>query len=188
MGNEIESHPLKPFLPENAKILMLGSFPPPKARWSMEWFYPNFQNDMWRIWGYIAYGDKNHFIVDGEKRFNKDALEDFCRQQGIALYDTATRVVRLKGNASDNFLQIVEPTDLAALLSKLPQCRHIVATGQKSAETLQSILGVPAPAVGESVAARFADRDIQFWRMPSSSRAYPRPVEWKAQFYRKLVE
>jgi G:T/U-mismatch repair DNA glycosylase len=37
-----EKHPLQPFLPQNAKILMLGSFPPPKARWSMEFFYPNW--------------------------------------------------------------------------------------------------------------------------------------------------
>ncbi|MBQ4206366.1 MAG: uracil-DNA glycosylase family protein, partial [Bacteroidales bacterium] len=26
----IEYHPLKPFLPANAKVLFLGSFPPPK--------------------------------------------------------------------------------------------------------------------------------------------------------------
>ena len=37
----IEEHPLEPFLPVNAKLLMLGSFPPQKKRWSMEFFYPN---------------------------------------------------------------------------------------------------------------------------------------------------
>ena len=42
----IEEHPLEPFLPANAKLLMLGSFPPQKKRWSMEFFYPNLQNDM----------------------------------------------------------------------------------------------------------------------------------------------
>lgn len=46
MSSTTERHPLQPFLPANAKILMLGSFPPPKARWSMEFFYPN--------WIYIA--------------------------------------------------------------------------------------------------------------------------------------
>jgi hypothetical protein len=39
----IEEHPLEPFLPVNAKLLMLGSFPPQKKRWSMEFFYPNLQ-------------------------------------------------------------------------------------------------------------------------------------------------
>ena len=42
-------HPLEPFVPDGARVLLLGSFPPPHARWSMEFFYPNFQNDMWRI-------------------------------------------------------------------------------------------------------------------------------------------
>jgi len=37
----VERHPLEPFLPGNARLLMLGSFPPPRKRWSMEFFYPN---------------------------------------------------------------------------------------------------------------------------------------------------
>ena len=53
-----ERHPLEPFLPDNARLLMLGSFPPKRIRWSMEFFYPNLQNDMWRIVGYLATGDK----------------------------------------------------------------------------------------------------------------------------------
>ena len=39
----VEHHPLEPFLPENAVLLMLGSFPPQKKRWSMDFFYPNLQ-------------------------------------------------------------------------------------------------------------------------------------------------
>ena len=52
---EIESHPFEPFLPENAKVLMLGSFPPPETRWSMKFYYPNKTNDMWRIMGLVFY-------------------------------------------------------------------------------------------------------------------------------------
>ena len=54
----IEEHPLEPFLPANAVLLMLGSFPPQKKRWSMDFFYPNLQNDMWRIVGLIFFQDK----------------------------------------------------------------------------------------------------------------------------------
>ena len=59
---EIETHPLKPFLPQNAKLLMLGSFPPPKTRWKMDFYYPNFQNDMWKIFGLCFFQDKNYFL------------------------------------------------------------------------------------------------------------------------------
>lgn len=181
-----ELHPLKPFMPEGARILMLGSFPPQKARWSMDFFYPNFQNDMWRIMGYIFTGDKNHFVVEGEKRFDRARIEAFCNSQGLALYDTAEEVIRLKNNASDNFLQIVRPTDIAAMLGRMPQCRTIVVTGQKAADTLQAATGSAPLEVGRSVEVDFAGRRLTLWRMPSSSRAYPRPVEWKAEHYRKI--
>ena len=31
-------------------------------------------------------------------------------------------------------------------------------------------------------------REIRFWRMPSTSRAYPLPLEKKAEAYRKLFK
>ena len=181
-----ELHPLEPFLPGNARSLMLGSFPPKRIRWSMEFFYPNLQNDMWRIVGYLATGDKQHFLLPGGRRFDRGRIEAFCRERGIALYDTAVEVVRLKDNASDNFLQVVREVDLAALLARIPACRAIVTTGQKATDTLRALTGCDSPAVGESVAVRYAGRDLRLWRMPSSSRAYPRPVEWKAEFYRRV--
>ena len=183
-----ELHPLEPFLPANARILMLGSFPPKRIRWSMDFFYPNLQNDMWRIVGYLAAGDKSHFLMPGGRKFDKERIEAFCRERGIALYDTAVEVIRLKDNASDNFLQVVREVDLAALLARIHHCRTLVTTGQKATDTLRAITGCGEPAVGESVAFEYAGRSMRLWRMPSSSRAYPRPVEWKAGFYRKVFE
>ena len=183
-----ELHPLEPFLPANARILMLGSFPPKRIRWSMDFFYPNLQNDMWRIVGYLAAGDKSHFLMPGGRKFDKERIEAFCRERGIALYDTAVEVIRLKDNASDNFLQVVREVNLAALLARIPHCRTLVTTGQKATDTLRAITGCGEPAVGESVAFEYAGRSMRLWRMPSSSRAYPRPVEWKAGFYRKVFE
>lgn len=113
----IEVHPLEPFLPANARMLFLGSFPPPRVRWSMDFFYPNWINDFWRIQGLIHFGDRHHFEVEGEKRFDKEKIVEHCREKGIALFDTARKVCRLKGNADDNFLEIVEGTDVLELCS-----------------------------------------------------------------------
>ena len=41
----LESHPFEPWLPGNARLLMLGTFPPAEKRWCMPWYYPNFQNE-----------------------------------------------------------------------------------------------------------------------------------------------
>lgn len=185
----VERHPLEPFLPENARLLMLGSFPPPRRRWSMEFFYPNLQNDMWRIFGYLFFGERNHFLTPDGKAFDRERLEEFLRRKGVALYDTACEVIRLKGNASDNFLQVVRETDVAAMLQQLPQCRAIVTTGQKAAETLCRKLGVAAvPEVCGSQPFTLDGRQLRLWRMPSSSRAYPRPLEWKAACYARMFD
>ena len=185
----VEHHPLEPFLPENARLLMLGSFPPPRRRWSMEFFYPNLQNDMWRIFGYLFFGERNHFLTPDGKAFDRERLEEFLRRKGVALYDTACEVIRLKGNASDNFLQVVRETDVAAMLRQLPQCRAIVTTGQKAAETLCRKLGVAAvPEVDGSQPFTLDGRQLRLWRMPSSSRAYPRPLEWKAACYARMFD
>ena len=146
----IEEHPLEPFLPANAKLLMLGSFPPQKKRWSMDFFYPNLQNDMWRIFGLLFFDDKEHFLLPSKKAFNKEYLIEFLTEKGIALYDTATSVRRLQDNASDKFLEVVEPTNIRLLLKQLPQCQAIVTTGQKATDIIRNQIEVDEPKVGES--------------------------------------
>lgn len=184
----IEKHPLEPFLPKNAKILMLGSFPPSQARWSMEFFYPNWINDMWRLMGYIFYNDKHFFEIKGEKRFNKDAIVEFCTQKGIALYDTACEVVRLKGNASDKFLEVVTPTDIMALLEHIQHCTAIVTTGEKATNVITETFECEKPKVGEMTPIKAGDKELHFWRMPSSSRAYPLALEKKAEHYNEMLQ
>ena len=180
-----ERHPLTPFLPPHARLLLLGSFPPPKKRWSMEFFYPNLQNDMWRIIGYLATGDRAHFLAPNG-RFDRERIIAFCTERGIALYDSAVEVIRLKENASDEFLKVVQEVDLSALLEVIPSCCDLVTTGGKATEIVCSITGCTAPKVGEAVTCDYANRTLRIWRMPSSSRAFPRSVEWKADFYRKV--
>ena len=182
----VERHPLVPFLPENARVLMLGSFPPKRERWCMDFFYPNWQNDMWRIMGLVFHDDKDHFADVPHRRFVQERIEAFLREKGIALYDTATAVRRLKDNASDKFLEVVEPTDLPALFEHVPQCCAVVATGQKAVETFCAVMEVEPPRVGGLTPFTHAGRQMRFYRMPSSSRAYPLALSDKAAAYASL--
>lgn len=189
----VEKHPLEPFLPEGARILMLGSFPPKKERWSMEFFYPNFINDMWRIFGHLFFHDKEHFIADGAdckkaRRFDKEKCITFAAGKGIAMYDTACEVRRLKDNASDKFLEVVTATDLEAILKVIPDCQAIVTTGQKAMDTITGRFGCEEPSVGTYTVIKINGKEVRLWRMPSSSRAYPLPLEKKAESYRIMFE
>ena len=187
----VEYHPLRPFLPENAKVLFLGSFPPQRKRWCMDFYYPNFINDHWRIEGQVFFNDKNHFVDPNDKRFKIDEIVAFCQQKGLAFFDTSTAIRRLQDNASDKFLEVVEPTDIRALVGKLPHLRAIVTTGEKATETICASLQIPViPKVNTYVDIpglyNFDGNQILLWRLPSSSRAYPLSFDKKVEAYRLM--
>ena len=189
--SDVEWHPLKPFLPENAKVLFLGSFPPQRKRWCMDFFYPNWINDHWRIEGEVFFGDKNRFVDESSKTFLLDDIVSFLSNKGIALFDTATAVRRLQNNASDKFLEVVVPTNIDSLLASIPHCRAIVTTGEKATVTLCEKYGIKEmPKVGAYVGipGRFnADGEqLILYRLPSSSRAYPLAFAKKVEAYRKM--
>ena len=94
--SDVEQHPLEPFMPEGARLLMLGSFPPARRRWCMDFFYPNFINDMWRIFGIVFFNDKEHFVDRAGGTFRRDDIVEFLTGKGIALYDTACAVRRTR--------------------------------------------------------------------------------------------
>ena len=185
-SHDIERHPWEPFAPENSRILFLGSFPPPRKRWTMEFYYPNRQNDFWKIMGDIFFDDATYFILKEEKAFNLPLITHVMREKGIALYDTAIEVRRLKGNASDNFLQIIKASDIATLLNNMPHCNTIAVTGEKSAQTVLVPYDIATPAIGNSV--EIPQIGVRLFRMPSTSRAYPIALDKKAAYYRELFK
>ena len=183
---ETEHHPLRPFLPACARLLMLGSFPPQRKRWSMDFFYPNVQNDMWRIFGHVFFGDRERFVLTERRAFDKAHIISFLTEKGIALYDTASAVRRLQDNASDKYLEVAEATDIRRLLALIPQCRAVVTTGQKATDTFRLQIEADEPPVGGSAPFTLDGRSYHLYRMPSSSRAYPMKLEKKAEAYRKM--
>ena len=184
----IETHPFEPFLPRDAKLLMLGTFPPAPRRWSMSWYYPNFINDMWRIFGYLFFADRLHFVDEAHKTFRLDDLKAFLARKGVALSDTALRIRRTKGTASDKDLEIVEPADLDGMLQALPECKAVLAAGQLATKVFTDHYGIDARKMkmGEYKEFSFEQRTLRLYRQPSSSRAYPMKVEKKAEYYEKM--
>lgn len=191
--NPIETHPLAPFFPPGAKVLICGTFPPQQKRWSMHFYYPNYINDFWRIIGIIFRGDKDAFVDVAGKTFYLDEIKKLLSDVGIAMSDTGKEVIRTRDNASDKFLEIVTPINIKEALEKLPQCRGIVTTGEKAASVIASQTGSEIPKTGEYVeiknpASNAVHSVIRHWRMPSTSRAYPLPLVKKADAYKKMFE
>jgi len=190
---ECEWHPLRPFLPEGVKVLFLGSFPPQRKRWCVDFYYPNFINDHWRIEGEVFYDDKMHFVDEANKSFRLPQIIEHCQQRGIGFFDTSMAVRRLRDNASDKFLEVVVPTDIPKLIAHSPQLRAIVVTGEKAAQTIVEALGgKQIPAVNASLTlpnlCNAAGQPLELYRLPSSSRAYPLAFDKKAAAYRQMFD
>lgn len=187
----METHPLQPFLPRGARLLMCGTFPPSRSRWSMEFYYPNFINDMWRIFGLLYFGDKDHLVDKDNKTFRESEIKQLLTEHHIALSDTGREVVRTRGNASDKYLDIRRHIDLAEMLSELPEVTAVATTGEKAASIIAGITNTEVPKTGEYVdcelECRGRVRIFRHWRMPSSSRAYPMKLEIKAEAYGRML-
>ena len=186
----IETRPFPPFLPPQATVMLMGTFPPAGEKRSMEFHYPNFQNDMWRVYGLVFFNDAAHFQKPSEKAFDADKIKAFLTERGIASCPTVYKAIREHGNASDKFLKVVEPVDLQDVLSQMPDCRRIATTGGKATEILLGIQGggIKMPKTGETVPFPYAGRELTLTRLPSTSRAYPLSLQKKAAAYRAFFQ
>lgn len=190
---KIERHPFTPFLPEGCKLVMCGTFPPKIEKWSMDFFYPNFQNDMWRIYGIIFFQDKDHFFNKEEKKVDKQGIQKMLSEYKIGVGETATEVVRTKDNASDKFLEIVTPVNLSKLFQNAPSLEIIVTTGEKAASVISSLTNTEIPKMGEHIQCTVvledgSQREFIHWRCPSTSRAFPMTLEKKTWYYSEMLK
>lgn len=193
----VETHPFAPVLPENATVMMMGTFPPTEDKWAMPFHYPNFYNDMWRIYGRVFFENAEYFQVAGEKRFDPERIVEFMHERGIASCPTVRQAVREQGNAADKHLTVVTPVDLAAVLKKVPQVTTIFTTGGKATEILLELANkgmgegkqkIKMPKTNEKIDFPFGSKVLQLCRLPSSSRAYPLSLDKKVAAYRDFFE
>ena len=153
------------------------------------------------VYGYTdGETNKDWVIVEEQARVVRFIFDEFLlgkssykisnelNEKGIALFDTASSIRRLQDNASDKFLEVVEATDVTALLRQLPECKAIVTTGQKATDTLRQQFNVEEPKVGDYSEFIFEGRAMRLYRMPSSSRAYPLALDKKATAYRIMYQ
>lgn len=184
----IERHPWAPYIPANARMLIMGTFPPAPHRWCMNFYYPNPTNDFWKMMGLVFYGDPTALYNPEQRTYDLEEIKMLLNREGIALHDTCQRIRRLKGNASDKFLEVVEPVNLAELLKMMPECDTLVTTGEKAAQVLASLINSEVPKVGEWTYGECEplNRHLKIWRMPSTSRAYPLALAKKAAYYARL--
>lgn len=198
----VETHPFAPVLPPNATVMMMGTFPPTADKWAMSFHYPNFYNDMWRIYGRVFFDDADYFRVGDEKRFDPERIRSFMFERGIASCPTVKQAIRETGNASDKNLTVVTRVDLDNILPQVPHVKTLFTTGGKATEVLMSLLAAPPtkskyPKTNQSMHYPYewqndnqttAVNDLTLYRMPSTSRAYPLALDKKVAAYKAFFK
>ena len=105
--NGIEIHPFKPFVPENANKLILGSFPGREqtqhTQNENDWFYGSKRNQFWHIISHVY--DTPLLTIDDKQTLFKN--------NGIATTDIFFKVRRTENNNLDNNLRVIEYNEAA---------------------------------------------------------------------------
>jgi len=145
---DILFHPYEPFLPENAALLMVGSFPPlslvekrafgPK---DLSFYYGSSRNQMWRIFERLFqtpllsdYADETR-----DKTRSLKAIQKSLNEHHIAVCDIIKTCRRSQADSGDQHLVILEAWNIPAFLKKRPSIQKIFFTGGKAEElTLHS--------------------------------------------------
>ena len=120
MKSEI-AHPFPPLYDENARVLILGSFPSVKSREQM-FFYGHPQNRFWRVMAAVLGSETPQSIP--EKRA-------MLLSHSIALWDSIARC-EIEGS-SDASITGVVPNDLTPIFAAA-DIRQVFCNGRKSHE------------------------------------------------------
>ena len=136
MVHERLAHPFEPVWDENARILILGSFPSVRSR-ENGFYYGHPQNRFWPLLARL-YGE----AVPADARERRA----FVLGHGVALWDSIESC-RISGS-SDAAIRDARPNDIAWLLQRT-NITHIFCNGQQSFRIFQRFCAssCPLPAV-----------------------------------------
>ena len=118
----METHPFGPFFPNDAKVLIVGTFP---SLSHQGFYYTSPSNLMWPIFEKIF----NTTLSCGVN-WDICAIKYLCEQKGIALCDIGLLIERKEESSEDENLIFLQELDLKKMLSKyLPKCTTVLCTG-----------------------------------------------------------
>ncbi|RDW19983.1 DNA-deoxyinosine glycosylase [Oceanobacillus chungangensis] len=157
MNNKLISFP--PVLPQNPKVLILGSMPG-KVSLEKQEYYGNPRNHFWPI----IFELLNESPVDDYR--GKIAI---AKRHGLALWDSIGSCYR-QGSLDTNIVD-EEPNDILAILEEYPSIRLIACNGTKSYTTFKKNFNLTAYP------------DVNVIKLPSTS---PIPGKYTKSFTGKV--
>ena len=120
----IEYHPWNHFIPENARTLIIGTFPTALRNWSFDFFYPNKRNLLWKI-----LADINGTAIINESGENAvSERKAILTSLRVGVTDMGKCIERNGGSSLDEQLCLKEAMDILALLESNPTIKRLILT------------------------------------------------------------
>jgi hypoxanthine-DNA glycosylase len=152
---------LPPVVTSNTSLLILGSLPGDVSL-AAERYYAHPQNQFWQLLGSAI----------GESLADLDYVDRLTRLQsrGVGLWDTVASAVR--PGSLDGSMRAVAANPLLTLIADLPLLRAVAFNGGTASRIGRRVLG---------------ETGLTLIDLPSSSPAYTRPFDEKAQAWASLA-
>lgn len=107
------------------KALIIGSFPPPRKKWSMEFFYPNKQNNFWPVLAGVAGIELKSFEGTSAVEERKVIMEKL----NIGIEDMGKTILRKNDSALDANIRITSNYDILGILSRYKNIKVFITAG-----------------------------------------------------------
>jgi G:T/U-mismatch repair DNA glycosylase len=141
-SNMIETHPYKPFVDNNSKLLIIGTTPPMRFTQKLElyiddvdFYYGSRDNYFWDLIGDVF--GLNFEIKNSEEAINQ--RKDFLTKYRIGLVDIVLKFSRNEKNASDSNLNVQEFQNIYKILIENPQIEKVFFTGYSGSNSAESL-------------------------------------------------
>lgn len=160
MSSEKFEHPFPPVVFNDARILILGSFPSIDS-FEQSFYYAHPRNQFWKILSTITQYPIN----------NRDQKIWLLKASKIALWDMVARCYR--DNSLDSSLESIEVNDIASFLEAHPTITKVAFTGRLSEKLFKT---------------HFNYLEIETVYLPSPSSAYAKmSLAKKTEIYQEKL-
>ena len=190
-----ETHPWEPFIPNNSNKLILGTFPTAEInRGAYEFFYPNPNNDFWRVLFEVAGKKLDDYKKDDPIVIRKQILE--ALKLGIG--DIGKKILRQKESSKDDNLFPIEYTDIFSILETHSTIKKIIITSSSGGNSVLSwfhhycVLNginfkIPKDKLPIRTTLVFKNREIKIEIISSPSRLSPIKGDKLFEMYRNAI-
>ena len=131
------------FTGENPIYLVVGTFPTTNKRMSFNFFYPNSNNNFWKVMDKVfPYSKaKMNLVVSAKddentKEKNKVDRMNFCNENKIAITDIIESCLRLDDNSKDEQLLVHRYNPIVNILKEHPTIERVILTAKSSGSSV----------------------------------------------------